>query len=317
MRYITAAGIKGEFFLAVERLRAMWLDKLCSRFDSNSASEQYAWLGTPSGMSEVGGEKRADEIPEYELTIRNKEFHGGLNFKRQDIERDKTGNISMTRTQEFGERVANHDVELVTNLILAGDGSTLGTAYDGKNFFAANHSSHKSGTQKNLLTKTTVSALQVATAATPTSTEAVKAILGVIAHMLSIKDDQGKLMNSNAREFMVMTAPALWQYLIPATVNATINSGDTNTIASLRADGFDITCVANGLLDYTTEFDVYRTDAPLKPYAIQEEIPLELTVLDESSEHFKLNDAIMAKAYTRKNVGYARWEFAAHATLST
>ena len=316
MRYITARGIRAEFHLAVETLRAQWLDRLCKRFSSNSASEQYAWLGTPGGLSERKGEKPGEEIPEYELTIRNKTFQGGITFKREDIERDKTGDIARTRSRDFGERCANHDVELVSDLILAGDGTTKGLAYDGKNFFAANHSSHKSGTQKNLLTKTTVAALQVTAAATPTSTEAVKAILGVIAHMLTIKDDQGKLMNSNARQFLVMTSPVLWQYMIPATVNATINSGDTNTIASLRADGFDITCVANGLLDYTVEFDTYRIDAPLKPYAIQEEVPLELKVLDESSEFFRLNDAIQANAYTRKNVGYARWEYAAHSTLS-
>lgn len=72
-----------------------------------------------------------------------------------------------------------------------------------------------------------------------------------------------------------------------------------------------------GLLDYTVEFDVYRTDAPLKPFAIQEEVPLELNVLGEDSEHWKLNQSILAKAYKRMNVGYARWEYAAHATLST
>ncbi len=317
MRYITAAGIRGEFFLTVEQLRSAWLDRLCTRFSSNSASEQYAWLGTPGGLSEVKGEKHSEELPEYELTIRNKEFQGGIEFRRPDIERDKTGQISLTRTREFASRVVNHEVELVSSLILAGDGSTLGTAYDGKNFFAANHSSNKSGTQKNLLTKTTVAELQVTVAAKPTSTEAVDAILGVISHMLGIKDDQGKPMNSNAREFLVMTAPSLWKRLVPAVSNSTINHGDTNTIVSLKADGFNISLAANPLLDYTVEFDVYRTDAPLRPYAIQEEVPLEFDVLGEDSEHYKLNNSIIGKAYKRGNVGYARWEYAAHATLST
>jgi phage major head subunit gpT-like protein len=317
MRYITAAGIRGEFYLTVEQLRALWLDRLCSRFSSSSASEQYAWLGTPGGLSEVQGEKHTEELPEYTLTIRNKEFQGGIEFRRPDIERDKTGQISITRTREFAGRVANHDVELISTLMLAGDGTTQGKAYDGQNFFSASHSSHKSGTQKNLVTKTTVGTLAIVDADAPTAAEAMKAIIGVIAHMLGFKDDQGKLMNSNARQFLVMTAPALWQYLVPATLNAVVNQGDTNTIVSLRQDGFDISIAANGLLDYTTEFDVYRTDAPLKPYAIQEEVPLEFNVLDESSEHYRLNNSILGMAYTRKNVGFARWEYATHATLST
>lgn len=317
MRYITAAGIRGEFFLALERLRALWLDRLVSRFDSNSAAETYAWLGTPPGLTEVKGEVKGEEIPEYSLTVRNKTFQGGIEFKREDIERDKTGNIAMTRTREFAARCNDHDIEMVTDLQNAGNGSTLGLAYDAKNFFAANHVSNKSGTQKNLLTKTTVASLQVAVAANPTSTEAVKAILGVIAHMLAIKDDQGKPANSNAREFMVMCSPTLWQWLVPAVVNATINSGDTNTIASLRADGFDITVVANPLKTSETVFEVYRTDAQLKPYAIQEEVAIELNILDESSEFFKLNKKVNVAAYTRKTSFYARWEYAAHATLST
>jgi len=317
MRIITERGIRGAFLAAIETLRAPWLDRLCYRFTSDSADEHYGWLGSPPGLTEVKGEKHSEELPEYDLTIRNKTFDSGLEFKRESIERDKTGQISLVRTRDWAEQCNNHEIELISDLMLYGDTSTKGLAYDGKNFFAANHSSGKSGTQKNLVTKTTVAALQVTAAAKPTSTEAVKAILGMIAHMLTFKNDQGKLMNSNARDFLVMTSPALWQYLVPAVVNSTVNSGDTNTIASLRADGFNISIAANGLLDYTAEFDVYRTDGTVKPYAIQEEVPLEITALDQNSEHYRLNNKVTAKAYTRKNVGFARWEYAAHATLST
>ena len=114
-----------------------------------------------------------------------------------------------------------------------------------------------------------------------------------------------------------MTSPVLWQYLVPAVVNATVNGGDTNTIASLRADGFRISIAASGELDYTTEFDVYRSDAPMKPYAIQEEVPLEFNVFGEGTEHYKMNNSILGKAYKRGEVFFARWEYAAHATLST
>jgi phage major head subunit gpT-like protein len=317
MRIITSAGIRGEFFLTVETLRSAWLDRLCSRFSSDSASEHYGWLGSVPGLSKVKGEKHTEEIPEYELTIRNETFDGGLEIKREDVERDKTGQIALVRTREFASECANHDVELVTALLAAASGHTLGYAYDGKNFFAANHASNKSGTQKNLLTYSEVPTLDVVVRETPTSTEAVQAILGVIAWMLAIKNDQGKPMNSNARQFLVMTSPILWQYLVPAIANATINSGDTNTIVSLRGQGFNIDVMANPGLTYTYEFDAFRTDAPLKPFAIQEEIPLELETFGPETEFYRLNNKILAKAYTRKNVGYARWEYAAHATLKT
>jgi len=315
MRYITSQGVRGEFYLRLKQLMAIWASLLTIEFDSNSATEDYAWLGTPGGLKETKGEKRGEESQEYHYQLRNREFEGGLNIKRHDIERDKTTQI-MAQVGDFGTRCAGHWMELLSTLMMAGDGTSLGTCYDGKNFFSATHGERKSGTQKNLLTSSTISELLVTTAAKPTSTEAVEAILGVITHMLTIKDDQGFPMNAEARKFLVMTAPKLWQKLVPATVNTTINQGDTNTIISLKADGFDISVVANPLLDYTTEFDVYRTDAPLKPYIRQEEIPLELDVLGPGSEHYRMNNQMLVKGYARRAVGYGRWQYAAHATLS-
>jgi len=318
MRYITAQGVRGEFFLRIATAMAEWIDLLSIPFDSDSALETYAWLGTPPGLSEVKGEKRGEEAAEYFYQIRNRVYQGGLNIKREDVERDKTGQV-MAQVGEFATRCVNHWAELMSTLMLAGTGTTLGKCYDGANFFSAAHGERKSGTQKNLLVYTDIPALSIVAAATPTATEAVKAILGVITHMLGIVDDRAKPMNENAKNFLVMTGPSLWMYLVPAIVNQTINQGDTNTIKSLQQDGFNVRVAANPRLTHTVEFEVYRTDAPLKPFIRQEEIPLEenLDVFGPESEHYRLNDQMLVKAYTRRAVGYGRWQYAAHATLHT
>jgi len=318
MRYITAAGVRGQFFLRIAQAMADWIDLLSIPFDSNNAIETYAWLGTPPGLSEVKGEKRGEEAAEYFYQLRNKVFQGGLNIKREDIERDKTGQV-MAQVDEFGTRCVNHWAELMSTLALAGTGATLGKCYDGANFFSAAHGERKSGTQKNLLAYGDIPALSVVAAATPTATESVKAILGVITHMLAILDDQAKPMNEDAKNFLVMTSPSLWMYLVPAIVNMTINQGDTNTIQSLKQDGFNVRVVANPRLTYTVDFDVYRTDAPLKPFIRQEEIPLadNVDVFGPESEHYRLNDQMLVKAYTRRAAGFGRWQYAAHATLHT
>jgi phage major head subunit gpT-like protein len=316
MRYITAQGVRGEFYLRLKQLMSAWVDRLSIPFDSNSASEDYAWLGTPPGLTEVKGEKRGEQPAEYHYSLRNREFDGGLNINRTDIERDKTGQI-MAQVGEFGIRCGNHWIELLSTLMLAGVGTTLGKCYDGQNFFSASHGERKSGTQKNLLVYGDITELSVVAAAKPTSTEAVNAILAVITWMLGYKDDMGYPMNSDARDFLVMTSPALWSRLVPAVVNNTINQGDTNTIVSLKADGFNISVMANPLLTYTVDFDVYRADAPLKPFIRQEEIPLELDVLGPESEHYRLNNQMLIKGYARRAVGYGRWQYAAHATLHT
>ncbi len=318
MRYITAQGVRGEFFLRIATAMAEWIDLLSIPFDSDSALETYAWLGTPPGLSEVKGEKRGEEAAEYFYQIRNRVYQGGLNIKREDIERDKTGQV-MAQVGEFATRCVNHWAELMSTLMLAGTGTTLGKCYDGANFFSASHGERKSGTQKNLLVYTDIPALSVVAAANPTATEAVKAILGIITHMLGLVDDQAKPMNENAKNFLVMTSPVLWMSLVPAIVNPTINQGDTNTIESLRKDGFNVRVIANPRLTHTVEFEVYRTDAPLKPFIRQEEIPLDenLDVFGPESEHYRLNDQMLVKAYTRRAVGFGRWQYAAHATLHT
>lgn len=318
MRYVTAQGVRGEFFLRIARAMAEWIDLLSIPFDSDSALETYAWLGTPPGLTEVKGEKRGEEANEYFYQVRNRVYQGGLNIKREDIERDKTGQV-MAQVNEFATRCVNHWAELMSILMLAGDGTSLGKCYDGANFFSAAHGERKSGVQKNLLTKTEVSSLEVALETAPTSTETVKAVMGVIAHMLGYKDDQGKPMNEDARNFLVLTSPALWMWLVQGIINPVINSGDTNTIASLKQDGFNIKILPNTRLDYTTEFDIYRTDAPLKPFIRQEEIPLEdnVDVFGPESEHYRLNDQMLVKAYTRRAVGFGRWQYAAHATFNT
>jgi len=316
MRYVTAQGIRGEFYLRIAKAMAAWIDKLTISFDSDSAYEDYAWLGTPPGLEELKGEKKAVAAKEYHYQLRNKEFTGGLNINRHDIERDKTGQV-LAQLDDFSTRCVNHWAELVSTLILAGDGTSLGNCYDDTTFFSASHGERKSGTQKNLLTKTTVTSLQVTTAANPSSTEVVKAVLGVITHMLGLLDDQGKPINEGATNFLVMTSPALWMWLVQGMINPVINNGDTNTLESLKKDGFNVEIVPNTRLDYTTEFDVYRTDAPLKPFIRQEEIPLEVDVLGPESEHYKLNNQMLVKAYTRRAVGFGRWQYAAHATLNT
>ena len=318
MRYITSQGVRGEFFLRIARAMAAWIDLLSIPFDSDSALETYAWLGTPPGLTEVKGEKRAEEAAEYFYQIRNRVYQGGLNIKREDVERDKTGQV-LAQVDEFAVRCVNHWAELMSTLILAGTGTTLGKCYDGQNFFSASHGERKSGTQKNLLVYTDVPALSVVASGTPTAAEAVKAILGIITWMLGIKDDQGKPMNEDAKNFIVMTSPALWMYLVPAIVNPTISGGDTNTLESLKRDGFNVSVVPNPRLTYTVDFDVYRADAPLKPFIRQEEIPLEnnVDVFGPESEHYRLNDQMLVKAYTRRAVGFGRWQYAAHATLHT
>ena len=310
-------AVIGRFYAALQQyMGSSWISQIAMPFDSDQESETYKWLGMVPQMREWIGDKQASGFRDNGITVINKEFEATLEILTKWLRRDKTGQLKI-RIAELAARAGGHWGELLSTLISNGTGSTSGLCYDGQYFFDSDHSEGDSGTQLNLLTATQVTALDVTTAASPTPVEAAKAILGVIAYMLACKDDKGKPMNSQARSFLVMTSPVLWASLAPAIYNRQVNSGETNPIqAIIENSQFKIDVAANPNLTYTTQFVTFRTDAPAKPFIMQEEVPVQMKALAAGSEHeFKTGKQLYSVEASR-NVAYGYWQYASHSTLS-
>lgn len=307
-------GIIGKFFAALEIYTGQsWIDLVSVLFDSDQESETYNWLGQSPVMREWIGARHAKGFRENGITIINKKFEATLNILVDWMRRDKTGQIAI-RINEMAQRAVGHYGQLLSTLILNGTGSTSGLCYDGQNFFSATHSEGDSGTQLNLLTNTQVPALDVTTATTPTVSEAIKAILGVIAYMLGYKDDQAEPMNSEAKNFLVMTSVTLWPYMVHAVLGEPSN--ESNVLKELKKQGFTVNVVGNPRLTYTTQFVTFRTDAPAKALIRQEEEKITIGAKAEGSEYEFDNDMHQYGIKALRNVGYGYWQYAAHATLS-
>ncbi|MFH1370358.1 MAG: Mu-like prophage major head subunit gpT family protein [Planctomycetota bacterium] len=309
-------AIIGKFYAALEAATGQsWVGRIAMMMNSDQESETYKWLGMVPALREWIGGRQAKGFRENGLTITNKTWEATLEILVDWIRRDKTGQIAV-RISELAKRAIEHDAKLLSTLIANGTGATSGLCYDGQYFFDTDHSEGDSGTQLNLLAAAQVPALDVTTATAPTSAEATKAILGVVAYMLTYKDDQGEPMNDNAREFLVMTAPVLWAQLAQGIIQPVVTSGETNAIVALKADGFNISIAANSRLTYTTQFVTFRTDAPAKPFIVQEEEPMSVSALAEGSEEEFKNNRHLYGIKRISNVGYGYWQYAAHATLS-
>jgi len=310
-------AIIGRFFADLEvYMASAWVSKVGMKFDSDQESETYKWLGMVPALREWIGGRNAKGFRENGLTITNKKFEATLEVLVDEIRRDKTGQV-MVRIGELVTRAGGHWGSLASTLISNGTGSDSGLCYDGQYFFDDDHSEGDSGIQKNLLTATEVPALDVTTATAPTPVEAARAILGVIAYMLSYKDDQGEPMNSEGREFLIMTSPILWQYIAPAVYNATVNAGETNPAAAIIANSdFKISVVANPRLAYTTQFATFRTDAKTKAIILQEEEGIKISAQAEGSAEEFNNDRHLYGLKALRNVGYGYWQYASHSTLS-
>lgn len=310
-------AIIGSFYNELSQyMAASWIDLISMLFDSDQESETYKWLGMAPMMREWVGGRNAKGFRENGITIINKSFEATMYVYLKEIRRDKTGQV-MIRIAELAKRAGGHWGKLLSTLISNGTGDTNGNCYDGQYFFDSDHSEGDSGTQKNLLTNSEVAKLDVGTASAPTPVEAAKAILGVIGYMLSYKDDEGEPMNADAKSFLVMTSPVLWQYLAPAVYNPLVNGGETNPLTSVIANsGFKIAVVANPYLTYTTQFVTMITDQKTKPFIRQEEEKIKMSRQAEGSAEEFNNKRHIYGVEADRNVGYGYWQQASHATLS-
>ena len=316
-KYITQREVIGMFF---ERLRqdvgVSWIPMVSMLFNSDQDSEKYPWLGMVPMMREWIAGRHAKSLPEEIITIDNLHFEATLEFLLKDIRRDKTTQVR-TRINELADRANAHWAKLLSTLIVNGHTDASGLAYDGQYFFDTDHVTEKSGTQSNDTT-VDISAIPVTnhgSTTAPSVGEMSSAIMTTIQQIIGFKDDQGEPMNELARKFNVMVPTNLWQSSAGALTNSNIDSGDSNTLIAVQADGFDISLSANTRLTATDTFFVFNADGSTSALIRQEETGVLLKAKAEGSEYEFDNDAHQYGIDTWRNVGYGRWEKACRAQL--
>ncbi len=292
-----------------------WVSMCSMLLPSDQESETYRWLGAAPALSEYKGQRMAKGARDFSIIIRNREYENSLKFKTKVIRRMKSKALQIL-IEDLANRFPEHIAYLLSTLIVAGETTTC---YDGQYFFSASHSEGDSGTQKNLLLDTDVLKLSVVLETVPTAAEFVDAILGVVAHMMGYLDDQGKPMNSGAREFLVTVPLCLMGPAAAALSNPVINTGSgaiTNTLTNLG--GFKFGLAVNPLLSsWTKSFTVTRTDTAAKPLIVQEEEGLRVTVLGPGSEYEKEKKSQLFGTDWDGYVGPGFWQYMAKATFDT
>jgi phage major head subunit gpT-like protein len=306
---LSVKGYIGSLVMALEdALGSSWASLLGVKMPSNQETETYKFLGQFPVMREWIGNRQAKGLPPYEYTLRNKLYEATIEVDKNDFKFDKSGQIQM-KMADAGRRAAQHWESLITTLI-----ETLSTGYDGVNFFATTHTlGGDSGTMKNDLAAAEVPALDVTTAASPTKDEMVEAILGVIAHLYTYKDNAGEPANGDAKQFAVMVPTNLMKSAKAAERELLNASGGENTA---RSQDFGFTTIVNPRLTSTTKFYVFRTDAAFKPFLLQDVDGPQIDFLGEGSEVAFLQHKYLFGIEATRSAGYGQWMHAARATLS-
>lgn len=309
---LSSRAIRGFFYEALEaKVDAGWITAICNMFNSDQESETYKWLTQSPVMREWIGGRNAKGFQSNGITIENKEFEASIEILLKDLRRDKTGQIRMRMT-DLIKRSYTHWKSLVSTLILNG---TSGLAYDGQAFFSASHSEGNSGTYKNLLTSSEYGTLNVTTPTAPTASEFAAALMSVVTHFYTFKDDQGEPRNEDASQFVCMVPVPLFGAAQQAVTSNILQGSNGSYDNPLKNTKFSIDVVPNARLTWTDAFSVFRADAQAKPFICQQETEVDLKMKAEGSDFEFDNNAWQAGIDATRNVGYGMMWQAIKATF--
>lgn len=311
MNKITSKDIIAGMQLALEQSTGIgWVNALSNYFPSSQAMETYPWLGAPPAMREWKGPRKAHQLRESFIEIRNKKFESTILVDIDDMRRDSFGMLQ-ARIAEHVQRGETHWAKLLSDLILTLD-STV--ADDGEYYFDTDHSWGDSGTQSNKITAD-ISALPVSVAGTtiaPSPEEAIQAVYKGIETIGSFVDDQGEPMNEEANEFLVIAPLGIGRAMKSALMAPAGTAITEQKMTDVRIE----VKTSPRFASWADKFAVFRTDAPVKPLIRQEEEGVVISAKAEGSDFEHDNDQHEYGLKANRNVGPGRWEYACQVQLT-
>jgi phage major head subunit gpT-like protein len=314
-----SSDIIADFYPRYEgALAGSWAPLVSFPVTSDRETEQYRWLGMAPTPRQWIGNRQEDQFLKLEQTLKNVKYEQTVAIYRDDLRRDKTGQIR-ARISDLAMKAATHPEVLLTNAILNGATSTF-NSYDGVTFYATTHTEGSSGTQKNNLSATEIPAADVATATAPTATEMANILAQTVGYFYSYVDDKGDPYNAGAGNFLVTVGTTLLYYAaLQAVSTPNLVSGATNPLLGYKLGAksinidvkFDPRLSAN-----TTKIQVHRTDGAIKPFIHQVEVPMETSLLGPGSdEEFKYDRHVFGTKMIHA-IGYGDWRQSIQVTLS-
>ncbi len=270
------------------------LGKLASEIKSDSAEEDYRWLGTMPLFTEWLGDITVEDLKDYEYTIKNKHFAAAVGIDRDELEDDKFGLI-IPRIQSLAFRALMHRGRQVHDLIV--NGITY-LAFDALPFF-----DDKGGLRlnDNLLVGTIH-------ATAPTIAQVTADIDTIRQAMMNFVDDRGEIIGLAPDTFVVSPMlERLFREVAESTASPTIDysSGVKNIfkgwIKQIIVDPAIPSADAN-------DFYGFCTDYPIQALVFQNRQERE-TWLDDTNKN--VNKKLVFGADYRAGYGYSLPQLAA------
>jgi len=316
---LSSKGIIGRLYKRMESsFDASWVSRVGQLQPSNEETETYRHAGSPPPMVRHAGGLVTKDLLTYEMQIRNYLYETALKIAVEDIRRDKTGQINQS-IAGLARRATQNWESLVSTLLTNGQVTTYGAAYDSHAYFDTDHEEGASGAQLNYLQAAQVGSLNVLDTANPTAIEMAQAISGMIGYLLTLKDDQGELINGEAREFLAMAGTiGIFQAVNMACTAPTIlGAGNTQIGNPLYGGQFKVTpCFNPRMTTWSAHLGLFRTDGDAPAIVLQQETEPQVAAIAEGSELAITEGFHLYTVKSSRNAGYGRWQHAALGLLS-
>lgn len=234
---------------------------LALRTLSTGSYETYAWLAALPAVKQWLGEKKAKELKDFGMTIKNLPFYDAVAVDRNDLRDDRVGAYE-TMIRTLPEKMMQHWRNMISDLIKNG---TSGLAFDGVAYF-----SNASGARviDNLLAGSGVD----------TVAHVMTDIDSVVQAMMAFVDDEGEVLNIIPDTLVVPpAAKRVFDSVVFSTADpSSSNAGTRNPFADY---GFRV--IANAKLSDANDWYAFCTKGQLKPFVFQEREALR-SVLDDT-----------------------------------
>ena len=306
MPEVTAAGLvamqntyQALFYKGFEAYTEYWR-RCAMAVQSMNRAERYDWLGALPELREWLGPRVQQALRGFHYELVNQEWEMTIPIMRTDYEDNQLGQYPV-RIMEMGAKTAAHPDKYLTEVRMNG---TSGICYDGKAFYANDHSEGDSGVQDNLLAGTGDSLAQVTA-----DFESARASLR------NFKNDRGQPFN----QMLGMDIPLL--VTIPPQLEGAfrrLRNNETVAVEAATNAGGSQSNTWRGSFDYM--IDARLSDSNdwymdfvgdmVKPFIKQDRRPVEFYAMqDPMSETVRKYNQYEFGTYLRYTIGYGMWQF--------
>ncbi len=281
-------NLKTSFLNAFAAAPSTW-NRIAMLVPSTGKQNDYAWLSNFPKMRKWVGDKLVKSLAAFKYTIINDNWETTIEVDRDDIEDDTLG-IYAPQAQMAGYSAKQLPDEMVYPLV--NDGFT-NLCYDGKAFFATNHTVAGASVSNRATTVLSISTLALAQASFGAARTALK----------KMKDDEGRPLDINPN--ILLVPPALEDTGRALMAVDRLEDGKPNPYKGTAE------LVVNARLTSDTAWFVLDVTKPVRPFLYQERKATEFVQqTDPQSDAVFMRKKFKFGAEARAAVGYGFWQLA-------